>query len=153
MKKIPTNTILIIAILLITLAVVYMYWQQIKDAIAPKDATENTQSTTTVPKKTTPTKQTQSTNSNKYDALPLVLELHDVMAGVFTSVATKDQAYSKLLLLNNVQLVAVYNLFNQLYYSDSGQNLLQWIQHEGYDANTGIAQKAIAKLQTLQFKK
>jgi hypothetical protein len=62
---------------------------------------------------------------------PLARELRDTMSGVFTSAATKEAAWFKLLnLATDDMFVAVYDVFNQLFIGEGDGTLREWINAE-----------------------
>ncbi len=65
-----------------------------------------------------------------WSAEPLAKELHGVMNGLFTPDTSKQAAFAKALTLTPDQLTALYNQFNQLYYTKENGSLTQWISEE-----------------------
>lgn len=65
----------------------------------------------------------------QWNPQPLAAELFEVMDGIFTLAATKDEVFLKLAQLpTNDMVVAVYNEFNTQY--GNGETLTQWIDDE-----------------------
>lgn len=68
-----------------------------------------------------------------WDPKPLAKELHQVMDGLFTLSGTKDTTFKKLLSLpTDDMFVAVYSVYNQLYFSAGDGTLREWINAEKY---------------------
>lgn len=84
---------------------------------------------------------------------PLVARLYDAMSGLFTFTGTKDAAWRELRDLPSDDMVtAVYDVFNQKYYSESQATLTQWIRDENYfDPLTGVKETTIKRLENLRL--
>lgn len=68
-----------------------------------------------------------------WDPKPLAKELHQVMDGLFTLSGTKENSFKKLLSLpTDDMFVAVYSVFNQLYFAAGYGTLREWINAEKY---------------------
>lgn len=72
---------------------------------------------------------------NGWSAKPVVVELYQAMKGMGTNVPTVREALSNL---NDAQLVAVYNEFNNQYFKDGDGDLLAWFADEGTELNFAI---------------
>jgi len=88
-----------------------------------------------------------------WSPLPLVEQLHDVMAGAFTGSGSKDEAWLKLYNLPTGDMIrAVYKAFNEKYFADGHGTLTQWIRDENfYDYLTGVKEKLLEKLSSLNL--
>lgn len=88
-----------------------------------------------------------------WSPMPLVEELHDVMAGVFTSPGAKNQAWEKLYNLPTGDMIrAVYKAFNEKYFRDGYGTLTQWIRDEVYYAFlSSVKEKLLEKLASLNL--
>lgn len=87
-----------------------------------------------------------------WSPVPLADELKDVMKGwAFTG--TKDATWIKLRdLPTDEMVIAVYNAFNQKYFSLGYGTLTQWIRDEWYyDYFTGVKDAVLARLQNLNL--
>jgi hypothetical protein len=86
-----------------------------------------------------------------WNPIPLAEELFDAMDGLFTLSGTKTAVWNKLLNLpTDEMIIAVYNAFNQKYFSLGKGTLVQWIRDEIYtDPFSDVKQNLLNKLQTL----
>lgn len=86
-----------------------------------------------------------------WSPMPLVEELHDVMAGFFTSPGAKNEAWEKLYNLPTGDMIrAVYKAFNEKYFRDGYGTLTQWIRDENHYAYlSSVKQKTLEKLSSL----
>lgn len=77
----------------------------------------------------------------QWNPQPLAAELFDVMDGLFTSSASKDDTWTQVAQLpTDDMVVAVYNTFNEQY--GNGETLTQWINDE-YWTDVGSDGKAL----------
>lgn len=84
-----------------------------------------------------------------WNPTPLAKELYDVMDGVWTPLIKKDNAFAKLSALTDDQITAVYNRFNDLYYSEDDATLTEWIDDEWNSGNAAV--QALSRLKNLNL--
>lgn len=127
----------IIASVLIFLIILgwYFYRQGKKSATGPKVTFE--EGTNAIP-----------AGWNPY---PLVAELYDTMAGVFTPPGDKNIAWKKLYELPTGDMVrAVYKAFNEKHFNKGHGTLTQWIRDEvNYAFLSSVKQKTLDRLYSL----
>lgn len=86
---------------------------------------------------------------------PLANELHDAMNGIFTLADTKEKAWNKLYNLpTDDMVVAVYNVFGQLYFNEGNGTLVQWIRDEDNyvpEMLGGVRNDLLQRLQSLNL--
>lgn len=61
----------------------------------------------------------------------IAVKLHGDMSG-WNFLGHNPQPYSDALLLNDGDLIKLYNTYNTMYQKESGQTLTQWIEAESY---------------------
>ena len=77
--------------------------------------------------------QTQTGASND-EIKSISTDLYNDMKG-WNALGHKDAPYKRAVLLNDRDIVKLYNAFNALYQSDSGQTLTQWLQSEYFSSD------------------
>lgn len=86
-----------------------------------------------------------------WSPMPLVKELYDAMSGLFSFTGTKDQVWTKLRdMPTDEMVIAVYDTYNQKYFSEGNGTLTQWIRDENYyDPISGVRDSTLSRLQNL----
>ena len=132
MKELGTPIVIGIIIVIIIIAVILIYRSGKKSAEPPK---------VTYPHGGSEIPAGWSPNE-------LVEELFNAMDGLFTLSGTKDAAWGKLANLPTNEMVrAVYDVYNQKYFSKGKGTLTQWIKDESYyDPTSGVKEAALQRL-------
>jgi len=81
----------------------------------------------------------------------LAEDLHDVMDGGSDSEFTKDEKWMQLRdLPTDEMVIAVYDVFNQVYIKEGNGTLTQWIDDEiNYDWFSGVKSSTLERLKKL----
>ncbi len=74
-------------------------------------------------------------------------QLYEDMSG-FNGAGHNYEPYERAALLNDTDLIKLYNTFNTLYQKDSGETLTEWISNERY-FNPGTPGLIISRLKKL----
>ena len=86
---------------------------------------------------------------------PLAKELHDAMDSLLVFADTKETAFKKLFELpTDAMIVAVYNAFGKLYFSEGYGTLTEWIRDESNyvpELLGGVRARLLSKLQSLNL--
>lgn len=81
-----------------------------------------------------PSNSTNTGGVSNNEIKTIAVGLHDEMDG-FNLLGHDMEYYDRALLLGNNDLIKLYNTFNALYQSDSGQTLTQWLDGEMFSSN------------------
>lgn len=89
-----------------------------------------------------------------WDPEVLAKKLYSVMKGLFTTARPKEEAWGELSALPTDEMViAVYNTFNQLYFSKGDGTLTDWIRDESYyDPFFSVKDEVLKRLERLRLK-
>lgn len=125
MKITKLHIYIAIGVLLFLVALGWYFYRQGKKGITiqtlPTDTTTN------------PTTGTVNTGSSNTEIKEVADGLYNEMAGL-NFLGHKMEFYKRALLYSDTDLVRLYNMFNTIYQTNTGETLVKWIENEEYSS-------------------